>query len=70
MFLYRLEAVLKSGELLQAVVVEESDIGAFQRGESLIKRQHVTSIEIKEIAIVEKRTLQPGAGYVFTDSAM
>lgn len=63
MFLYKLEAALPE-QVVPVVVLAESDEGAFAAAEELLHRHFVVSPEVKELAIVEKKRVAKGAGYV------
>jgi len=64
MFLYRLEASGQGFPSSQVVVVAEDEEQAFQAAESLLERNAHGLIQIKDIAIVEKKRLEKGSGYI------
>lgn len=64
MFLYRLEASGQGFPASQVVVVAEDEEQAFQAAESLLERNALGLIQIKDMAIVEKKRVDKGSGYV------
>ena len=64
MFLYRLEAKGKGFPSAQIIVLAEGEAQAFDAGEALLERNAAGRIEIAEFAIVEKKRLNAGSGYV------
>ncbi len=64
MFLYRLEARGTGFPSSQAVVVAEDEEQAFQAAEGLLERNALGFITITDIAIVEKKRIENGSGYV------
>lgn len=63
MFLYKLEISLKNkGACL--VVLADSDESAFAYVEGHLVRHYVQLPEVSEIAIVEKKRVEKGSGYV------
>ncbi|WP_438432027.1 DUF3906 family protein [Gorillibacterium sp. sgz500922] len=63
MFLYKLEAKT-ADQRLSVVVLAETDDKAFQSAESQLIRHFVAPPGIEELAIVEKKRAEKGAGYV------
>ncbi|MEO3944178.1 DUF3906 family protein [Gorillibacterium sp. CAU 1737] len=63
MFLYKLEAAMPE-QTVPVVVLAETDEGAFAAADELLHRHFVASPEVKELAIVEKKRVAKGAGYV------
>ncbi len=63
MFLYKLELEIE-GKLTLFVVPAESDEKAFSYIESHLAHHFIKMPEVKSAAIVEKKRLNPGAGYV------
>jgi hypothetical protein len=63
MFLYKVEIALNQG-LVYLIVLAESDERAFGYAESHLTRHFIACPEVKEMAIVEKKRVEKGAGYV------
>lgn len=64
MFLYRLEATGKGFAPSKVIVLAESEEGAFQAAEALLERNALGLIEVEEFALVEKKRVESGNGYV------
>ncbi|HEU4965777.1 MAG TPA: DUF3906 family protein [Bacilli bacterium] len=64
MFLYRLEAKGKGFPATQVIVVAENEEQAFPAAESLLQRNALGLIEVEDLALVEKKRLEHGSGYV------
>lgn len=63
MYLYKLEIILEQ-QTVSLVVAAENDDKAFTYVESHLTRHFVSTPEPKEIALVEKKRLSPGSGYI------
>lgn len=64
MFLYRLEAQGEGFAPSVVIVVAEDEEQAFQQAEGLLERNALGFIQITDIAIVEKKRIEKGSGYV------
>ncbi|MVO98511.1 DUF3906 family protein [Paenibacillus lutrae] len=67
MFLYKIEMELQEG-LSYLIVAADSDEKAFEAVEGHLIRHFTVAPEVKEAAIVEKKRLNSGAGYVIETS--
>ncbi|PDO10441.1 MAG: hypothetical protein BLM47_06800 [Candidatus Reconcilbacillus cellulovorans] len=63
MLLYRLSADV-SGKTVQVVVAAENDAQAFERAEVLLDKQLIMPSMRGPLALVEKKPLVAGAGFV------
>ena len=64
MFLYRMEAKGKGFPDSIVVVIAESEEAAFKAADGLLEKNAVGLIEVGDIAIVEKKRVLAGSGYV------
>ncbi len=64
MFLYKLEIDTADDRTLVAVVLAESDEKAFSHAESLIRRQYLVPLAIRQVTLVEKKYVEKGKGYL------
>jgi hypothetical protein len=70
MYLYKLEIAIE-GKLTLLITVAASDEKAFEYVEGHIARYFIRTPKMDSIAIIEKKRLDPGAGYVIeTDQAL
>jgi hypothetical protein len=63
MFLYRIELVLET-QTVYLVVAAETDEKAFDYIEPHLVKHFIHNPVVKEAALVEKRRLDKGAGYI------
>ncbi|EXX85517.1 hypothetical protein BG53_08030 [Paenibacillus darwinianus] len=63
MFLYKIEIELP-GKLAHLILLADGDEKAFSYVESHVARHFVQTPEIRSTAIVEKKRLEPGSGYL------
>lgn len=63
MYLYKLEVRMKERQAV-LVVLGDSDQEAMEEAEVLITKHYIETPEIEEIALIEKRRANKGAGYV------
>ncbi|RKD26731.1 hypothetical protein BEP19_16140 [Ammoniphilus oxalaticus] len=64
-FLYKVEAVLSENKLMTIIVVAGSDEKAFTSAENNLVRHTISSPNIQQLSIVEKKPLsRGGVGYV------
>lgn len=63
MYLYRLEADTSAGPFV-IVIAAEGEEQAFAAAEEHLQRQVLPAPTVKELTIVEKKRIVPGAGYV------
>ncbi|WP_010274867.1 DUF3906 family protein [Paenibacillus senegalensis] len=63
MYLYKLEITLEQ-QTVNLIVAAEDDDKAFSYVEGQLTRHFVSTPQPKEIALVEKKRLSPGSGYV------
>lgn len=64
MYLYKLEARGKGFSDAFVIVLAEHEEEAFQAADQLLQRNALGLIEVKEIAIVEKKRAEQANGYV------
>ena len=64
MFLYRLEAKGKGFPDSIVIVLAETEEAAFQAADGLLEKNAAGLIEVEQIAIVEKKRVEAGNGYV------
>lgn len=64
MFLYRLEARGDGFADSTVIVIADGEEQAFTQAQALLERNALGLITIAEFAIVEKKRLEPGNGYV------
>jgi hypothetical protein len=67
MFLYKVECQVPKQKLQHVIVLADDDLKAFEAAERLVKQQSITSIEITETVIVEKKPAKAGAGFVIAN---
>jgi hypothetical protein len=63
MFMYKLEIELQE-QTVYLVVIAESDEKAFEYVEAQLTRHFIASPKVKSAAIVEKKRVEKGSGYV------
>jgi hypothetical protein len=63
LLLYKIEIQLADRQI-HLVLVSDSDEKAFGSVESIVARHFVKMPEIRSIAIVEKKRIEPGSGYL------
>ena len=63
-YLYRLEAEMKDGSLLTAVVAAETEEQAFKYAENRLLQYTVEKPAVERLSILEKKPLRKGTGYV------
>lgn len=63
MFLYRLEASGSGFPPVAVIVLADSDEKAFTYARRQIERDFLGSVEIRDFAIVQKKTVSPGTAY-------
>lgn len=63
MYLYKLEITLDQ-RVVSLIVAADDDNKAFSYVESHLTRHFVSMPQPKEIALVEKKRLNPGSGYI------
>lgn len=64
MFLYRMEARGKGFPDSIVVVIAESEEAAFKAADVLLEKNAAGLIEVGDIAIIEKKRIEAGSGYV------
>ena len=67
MFLYKIEIEMEEG-FAHLILLAESDEKAFAVVESHVARHYVKMPVVKSAAIVEKKRIEPGAGYLIPQS--
>lgn len=63
MYLYKIEATLESGQAV-IVLLADSDEAAFSYVEGHLARHYIKSPVVLELALVEKKRVEKGSGYV------
>ncbi|ANE48300.1 hypothetical protein SY83_20670 [Paenibacillus swuensis] len=63
MYLYKLEVELPD-QLTYFVVIAETDEKAFEYVEPVAAKYYIATPEMKSVAIVEKKRMEKGTGYV------
>jgi hypothetical protein len=63
LLLYKIEIQLPDRQI-HLVLVSDSDDNAFGSVESMVARHYIKMPEIRSIAIVEKKRIEPGSGYL------
>jgi hypothetical protein len=69
MFLYKIEIEMADRQAC-FIVAAESDEKAFDCVEAAVARHYVASPEIKQAAIVEKKRIAQGSGYLIETGGM
>lgn len=64
MFLYRLEAKGQGFRDATVIVAAEDEEQAFQQAEGLLQKNALGLVQVEEFALVEKKRLEKGSGYV------
>ncbi|MFD2613254.1 DUF3906 family protein [Paenibacillus gansuensis] len=63
MYLYKLEVELPD-QMIYLIVVAENDEKAFDYIEPVSAKYYIATPEMKSVAIVEKKRIEKGSGYV------
>lgn len=63
MLLYKIEVAL-AGQTVYLIVAANSDAAAFDCAEGHLVRHFVKRPDVREMAIVEKKRIEQGCGYV------
>jgi hypothetical protein len=68
MFLYKIQVQHEDGDLSTVVVLAENDEKAFSSAQNQLDRHYVKPKKAKEIAMIEKKRTDRGAGFVIENT--